>query len=93
MELLVMNLNVIRNNCWLVAPSDESAGTLSTRSLKKYLEVKRQIDNIQREDNRRFVANYTGVTLPVEVPVKDIMEGSKILSNIPSIPGHCGQGA
>ena len=88
MELLVMNLNVIRNNCWLVAPSDESAGTLSTRSLKKYLEVKRQIDNIQREDNRRFVANYTGVTTPVEVPSKDIMEGSKILSNIPSIPGQ-----
>jgi hypothetical protein len=88
MELLVMNLNVIRNNCWLVAPSDESAGTLSTRSLKKYLEVKRQIDNIQREDNRRFVANYSGVTTPVEVPIKEVMEDSKVLSNIPSIPGQ-----
>lgn len=88
MQLLTMNLSVIRNNCWLVAPSDEAAGSMSYRSLKKYLEVKRQIDNIQREDARRWLANYQGIRTPVEVDSKDVIDGSKILANVPPIPGQ-----
>lgn len=88
MSILVMNLATIRNNCWFHAPSDVQAGTVTTRSLLKYLETKRTIDSIQKREYAEWIKNYTGPIDPVEVTPKAPIEGSAVVVNVPPIPGQ-----
>lgn len=88
MPILVMNLGTIRNNCWFHAPSDVQAGTVTSRSLLKYLETKRTIDAIQKREYAEWISDYEGPTEPVEVEVKPPIAGSAVIVNIPPIPGQ-----
>lgn len=88
MSILVMNLATIRNNCWFHAPSDVQAGTVTSRSLLKYLETKRKIDAIQKREYAEWIEKYTGPTEPVEVTPKEPIEGSAVVVNVPPIPGQ-----
>lgn len=88
MPLLVMNLKTIQQNCWFQSPVDAELGVVTERSLLRYLEIKRDIDIIQKREFEQWRANYTGATEPVAVPVGPILEGSKLIANIPPIPGQ-----
>lgn len=88
LSLLKMTLGTIQNNCWFKAPSDEQAGVTTERSLITYLETKHQIDMIQQQEFDDFRENYEGATEAVEVPSGPILKGSKVITNIPPIPGQ-----
>lgn len=88
LSLLKMTFGTIQNNCWFQAPSDLQAGVSTERSLITYLETKHQIDVIQQREFTEFRKYYEGATDPVEVPVGPILKGSKIISDIPPMPGQ-----
>lgn len=88
MPLLVMNLKTIQQNCWFHSPVDAELGTVTERSLLRYLEIKRDIDIIQKREFEQWRINYTGATEPVPIPVGPILSDSKLIANIPPIPGQ-----